>query len=106
MVGSSEFSLRIANVWLGVLTIPLTVQWGRMVGGRRVGLLAGLFMALSQSQVWLSQDVRSEMMLVIVCGLLATILLVQAQRRRRQLARAADPGVDRRPLRLRSSRRR
>lgn len=78
LLGDSEFAMRLPALVFGVLLVPLAAAWGRQVGGRRVGALAALFVALSQSQVWLSQDVRSQYVMAASFSVLATILLVRA----------------------------
>ncbi len=80
LAGSTEFAMRFASVAPGVLALPLVAQLGRQVGGRRSGLLAALLAAISQSLVWVGQDVRSQYTLAIVFSTLATLLLVRAVR--------------------------
>ena len=74
LTGDTEFALRYLSLLLSLLLLPLVYQLGRLLGGQRLGLLAAFLMAISQSLIWLAQDVRNQYMLVQ--GLLATVLLV------------------------------
>ncbi len=76
LTGDTEFALRYLSLLLSLLLLPLVYQLGRLLGGQRLGLLAACLMAISQSLIWLAQDVRNQYMLVQVLGLLATVLLV------------------------------
>lgn len=57
-LGDSEFSLRYFSVIMGVLTVGLIAQTGRLIGGWRVGLAAGLLLAVSPFNIWYSQEAR------------------------------------------------
>jgi hypothetical protein len=76
LTGDTEFALRYFSLLLSLLLLPLVYQLGRLLGGQRLGLLAAFLMAISQSLIWLAQDVRNQYMLVQLLGLLATVLLV------------------------------
>ncbi len=76
VAGESEFSMRYLSLIPGVLLLSLMFQLGRKMSGRRVGLLAALFSALSPSLIWLSQDVRNQYNLALLFTALATWLLV------------------------------
>lgn len=76
LTGDTEFALRYLSLLLSLLLLPLVYQLGRLLGGQRLGLLAAFLMAISQSLIWLAQDVRNQYMLVQLFGLLATVLLV------------------------------
>jgi 4-amino-4-deoxy-L-arabinose transferase-like glycosyltransferase len=58
MLGDSEASLRLPSALLGILTIPLTYALGRVIGGRRLGLLAALLVAFSPLHVSYAQEAR------------------------------------------------
>jgi hypothetical protein len=77
LAGSSEFAMRFLSLIPGVLLIPLTYQLGRLLGGKHVGWLTAVFITLSQSQIWLAQDVRNQYTLALFFTALATLLLVQ-----------------------------
>jgi hypothetical protein len=76
LTGDTEFALRYLSLLLSLLLLPLVYQLGRLLGGQRLGVLAAFLMAISQSLIWLAQDVRNQYMLVQLLGLLATVLLV------------------------------
>ncbi|MFW5941244.1 MAG: YfhO family protein [Chloroflexota bacterium] len=80
LTGSSEFALRYLSAMGGVLLLPLLFRLGRRVWGTRHGLLLAGFAALSQSQVWLAQDARTQYMLSLLFTTLATVLLIRALR--------------------------
>jgi mannosyltransferase len=58
IVGEGEFVLRFPSVLAGVLGVSLIYRLGRALGGRRAGLLAALFLALSRFAVTWSQEMR------------------------------------------------
>ncbi|MBI5563374.1 MAG: glycosyltransferase family 39 protein [Chloroflexi bacterium] len=59
LAGDSEFSSRFYSVFFGVLSVPLMYALGRALGGRQVGLLAAVIVAVNPFQIWHSQDVRN-----------------------------------------------
>ncbi len=77
LAGTSEFAMRFLSLIPGVLLIPLTYRLGRLLGEKRVGWLTAVFITLSQSQIWLAQDVRNQYTLTLFFTALATLLLVQ-----------------------------
>ncbi|MBK8906034.1 MAG: glycosyltransferase family 39 protein [Anaerolineaceae bacterium] len=83
VAGPSEFVMRLPALIPGLLLIPLMAEWGRLVGGRRVGGLAALFTAVSQSLIWLAQDVRNQYAVAICFTVLASILLIRACQRQK-----------------------
>ncbi len=58
IAGEGEFVLRFPSVLVGVLGVSLIYRLGRALGGRRAGLLAALFLALSRFAVTWSQEMR------------------------------------------------
>lgn len=58
LVGETAFSLRFVSVLAGLLAVAVTIQLGRTIGGRWVGLAAGLLLALSRFHVSWSQEIR------------------------------------------------
>lgn len=56
---ATAFSDRFVSVVFGVLMIAALVRVSKTIGGRAVGLLAGLFLALARFQVWWSQDIKN-----------------------------------------------
>jgi mannosyltransferase len=57
-LGKSEFLLRFASVFFGVLAVVMIERVGRRVGGERVGLLAALLLAINPFAIWFAQDAR------------------------------------------------
>lgn len=78
LAGESEFAMRYLSVLLSILFLALLFPLGRRVWGVRLGLLLAALMAVSQSQVWLAQDVRSQYMLALLFTTLAAFLLPDA----------------------------
>jgi len=56
--GRSEFALRYLSLLFGVVTVPVMAVLGRRLGGRGVGVLAGLFQAIGPYPVYYSQEAR------------------------------------------------
>jgi uncharacterized membrane protein len=57
-VGRSEFTLRTLSAFIGVLTVSVMFPLSRLVGGKRLGVLGSLLLALSPFHIWYSQEVR------------------------------------------------
>ncbi|MGD2050378.1 MAG: glycosyltransferase family 39 protein, partial [Chloroflexota bacterium] len=77
LAGDSEFAMRAISVMAGVLAIALMVQLGRQLDGNRLGLLLAFLVAVSQSLVWVGQDVRNQYVLALTFALLATVVLAR-----------------------------
>ncbi|MGW8318865.1 MAG: glycosyltransferase family 39 protein [Candidatus Promineifilaceae bacterium] len=82
LAGDSEFAMRFLSALAGTLSVPLAYWLGRQVSGRWLGLFVASLMAMSQSLVWVSQDVRNQYVFAVFFSLLATFLLVRALGRR------------------------
>ncbi|MDA0245495.1 MAG: glycosyltransferase family 39 protein [Chloroflexi bacterium] len=76
LVGTSEFALRSFSAFAGVLTILFTIQLGRWLDGWRVGLVAGLFTAVSPPLIYYSQEARMYSLLGLLAGA-STYVFVQ-----------------------------
>jgi 4-amino-4-deoxy-L-arabinose transferase-like glycosyltransferase len=81
LAGDSEFAMRFISVVPSLLALPLMFQLGRHLAGRESGLLLALLLAVSQSQVWIGQDLRNHYTLVVFFTLLATLILLRALER-------------------------
>jgi len=91
VAGESVFALRYVGVAAGVAAVALMLPWGRLIAGRRVGLLAGFFLAFSPFHVWETQVLRNYPLLIAlnllsVYALCRFILRPDDPRRRRWLA--------------------
>ncbi|HZD87332.1 MAG TPA: glycosyltransferase family 39 protein [Gaiellaceae bacterium] len=69
VVGSGEAGLRSLSALVGTATIPVAYLAARSFAGRRAGLLAALFVAVSPILVWYSQEARSYALLGFLCAL-------------------------------------
>lgn len=78
LAGDSELALRFPAVIPGVLVVPLIYHLGRQIRGRRLGLFLALMLTVSQSVVWLSQDVRNQYIGAILLTLLTTLTFMRA----------------------------
>ncbi len=76
LVGESEFAARFISVIWGVLTVAVVYALGKRLGGRRVGLVSALFLALARFHIWWSQEMR----MYILATLAATVTLYAAVR--------------------------
>ena len=81
MAGTTEFAMRMPGLAFGLLLVPLMAEWGRLVAGRRVGALVGLFTAVSQTLIWLSQEVHNQYDVALSFTVLANILIIHACKR-------------------------
>lgn len=78
LAGSSELALRWLTICGSLLLIPLTAQLARLFTTRWVAWWAAVGLALSQSQVWIGQDVRHQYVWGIVAILWSSYCLGQA----------------------------
>jgi uncharacterized membrane protein len=58
LYGKGEIALRFLSVLAGSLGVPLIYQLGRVLGGRRWGLVAALLLALNPFALWYAQEAR------------------------------------------------
>jgi len=58
VTGDGEYLLRFPSVMAGTLGVALLYRLGRALGGRRAGLVAALFLALSRFSITWSQEIR------------------------------------------------
>ncbi len=58
LFGTSEVATRSLSALAGVLSIPLIYAVGRQLFDKRVGLISAFLMAISQFQIYYSQDFR------------------------------------------------
>jgi 4-amino-4-deoxy-L-arabinose transferase-like glycosyltransferase len=72
LLGSSPFAMRTLSALLGTLTVFVLYHLGRLVGGRRVGLLSALLIALSRFHIWWSQEMR----MYVLAALMASLSLL------------------------------
>ncbi len=70
MVPDTEFWLRLPSALTGALIPPLTYLLGARIYGRRTGILAGLFAALSPALVAYAQELRMYSLLALEFALL------------------------------------
>jgi len=80
LAGDGELALRYLSLLAGAVLAPLMYQLGRELANRRLGLLLAFFVAISPSQVWISQDVRNQYVFALLFGMLATLLLIRYMR--------------------------
>jgi uncharacterized membrane protein len=84
LLGSSEFALRFPSVLPGLLSVALAYGLARFVGGRAVGLLAMLLMAVSRAHIDISQLARMHVLAAAFAtgALWASVALWQGRSRR------------------------
>ena len=81
-IGDGEFVLRYPSVLLSLLLLPLLFLLGVRLRDRSLGALMVALAAVSQSLLWLAQDVRNQYLLVMLFTTAATLLLARAAERR------------------------
>lgn len=81
LLGTSEFALRAFSALAGVLTVLITIQLGRWLHGWRVGLLAGLFTAVSPPLLYYSQEARMYSLLALLAVASTWLLLKGLEKR-------------------------
>ena len=75
--GETDFAYRYPSLLAGVLLVPLLYQFGRRLGGVRVGLLAALFTAVNPLQIYYGNEARMYTLLVLL-GAAASYVLWRA----------------------------
>lgn len=58
-LGTDAFTGRFVSLAFGVMLVAVIYRLARDMGGVRLGLLAGLFFALTRFTVWWSQDIKN-----------------------------------------------
>ncbi len=58
LIGYTEFITRFLPAMFGILTVPVCFWFGRMLGGKLAGLLAGGLLAISPYHIAYSQELR------------------------------------------------
>jgi 4-amino-4-deoxy-L-arabinose transferase-like glycosyltransferase len=76
LAGESEFAARFISAAWGLLAVAAAYALGSRLGGRRAGLLASLFLAVTRFHIWWSQEMRMH----ILAPLMATLVLYAAAR--------------------------
>jgi mannosyltransferase len=61
LTGTSEYAFRFPSAALGLLTVPIIYRLGRRLGGKAVGIMAALLLAVCPFHIWHSQDARMYM---------------------------------------------
>jgi 4-amino-4-deoxy-L-arabinose transferase-like glycosyltransferase len=75
--GETDFAYRYPSLLAGILLVPLLYQFGRRLGGVRVGLLAALFTAVNPLQIYYGNEARMYTLLVLL-GAAASYVLWRA----------------------------
>lgn len=75
--GASEFWFRSYSLFFAVAAVPVTICIGKLAGGYRVGLSAGLLLAVSPAMVVHGQETRMYAMLAFFTAL-GTYLFIRA----------------------------
>jgi len=79
LFGYSEISLRLPSVILGVATVWLVYQIGTLQFNKKVGLLAGLLLAVAPLHVYYSQEARMYSLAVLTVTLSFYFLIRMTQ---------------------------
>lgn len=77
LFGYSEISLRLPSVIAGVVAVFVVIKIGQKLFNKRVGLLAGLFLALNPLAVYYSQEARMYSLAMLVISLAAWAFICQ-----------------------------
>jgi hypothetical protein len=67
--GHGEIGLRSLSALAGTATVPVTFLAGTTLVGRRAGVAAAGFVAVSPLLVWYSQEARAYALAVLLCGI-------------------------------------
>jgi uncharacterized membrane protein len=91
--GHSEFALRFASLWFGVLAVALLYRLGRRLGlGWPASIIAAALLAISPYAIWHSQDARMYSMSLALTTA-STLLMLEALARGRWFSWLGYVGV-------------
>ncbi|HOL18605.1 MAG TPA: glycosyltransferase family 39 protein [Candidatus Hydrogenedens sp.] len=83
-ISPSVLGLRFFSVLLSVITIPILLFIGKKLGSYKIGLLAGLFFALSPIHRFFGQGIRMYVLLTFLCTLSIYFLLLCVEEDKKQ----------------------
>ena len=93
LAGQTEFAVRFASLWFGVLAVALLYRLGRRLGlGRPAATLGAALLAISPYAIWHSQDARMYSMSLALTTA-SVVLMLEALARRRIIYWAGYVGV-------------
>jgi mannosyltransferase len=69
VLGTDEFGLRSLSALLGIATVPVAFETGRMLVNRRVGLAVAALVAVSPVMIWYSQEARAYALFILLSAL-------------------------------------
>jgi mannosyltransferase len=82
MAGISELALRYPSALAGTLLLAVLFALGRRMGGRATGFVVAGLACVAPGLIWLSQDGRTQYMMVTLFSALATLIIVRPSPRR------------------------
>jgi 4-amino-4-deoxy-L-arabinose transferase-like glycosyltransferase len=65
--GEGEFAWRYVSLLTGVFAVALVYRFGQVVGGRYVGVIAAVLLAVSRANVHISQLTRMHILAAVLC---------------------------------------
>ncbi len=68
LFGESDFAYRFPSTLAGVLLIPLMVQFGRRLGGMKLGGVVGVLTAVNPLQIYYAQEARMYTLLILLAA--------------------------------------
>ena len=69
--GTAEYGLRSLSALFGVATVPVAYLLAAELRGRRAGVAAAAFVAVSPMLLWYSQEARAYSLFALLCGVSA-----------------------------------
>ena len=84
LFGSSEIALRSISVFFGLLSVVALYKLGVLLFDKRVGLLAAFLLAISPWHIWISQNARSNSMLLfmVILSIYSFIRMLQTEQKK------------------------
>ena len=92
-VGTGPEAARLLSACIGIATVLVVFQVGQRWGGARLGLLAGLLLALNPFHVYYSQEVRMYALVALLGLLSAHLTLLWLDRQSRQTETPPSRGL-------------
>src|SRR5262245_54255118 len=88
--GDGEAAVRSFSALWGILMLPVMYLIGERVGGRALGLLATLLLAISPLHIWFAQQARMYTMLTFFAGVAILCMLQLLDRAAHQKSRVGS----------------
>jgi 4-amino-4-deoxy-L-arabinose transferase-like glycosyltransferase len=68
LFGGSDFAIRFPSTLASILLLPLMIQFGRRLGGKKLGAVVGILTAVNPLQITYAQEARMYTLIVLLAA--------------------------------------